>query len=235
MPDKERTRRGLFGGRAYILPRLWKYLARYKWLLLLAVLLTVFSNLFALVGPLLSGYAIDAIGPGKGAVRFERVFFYAGWMVGFYALSSLLSYILSVLMIRLSQKVVYQMRREVVDKLLSLPVGFFDRTQTGDIVSRISYDIDTVNASLSNDLLQICYQRYHRCRLPAHDAADLAVAGTGVRRDRPALHPVHQVYDRAGTALCSANVPPSWESSTALWRKSSPVTGPSRPTIRRTP
>lgn len=77
-------------------------------------------------------------------------------MVGFYALSSLLSYILSVLMIRLSQKVVYQMRREVVDKLLSLPVGFFDRTQTGDIVSRISYDIDTVNASLSNDLLQIC-------------------------------------------------------------------------------
>lgn len=156
MPDKERTRRGLFGGRAYILPRLWKYLARYKWLLLLAVLLTVFSNLFALVGPLLSGYAIDAIGPGKGAVRFERVFFYAGWMVGFYALSSLLSYILSVLMIRLSQKVVYQMRREVVDKLLSLPVGFFDRTQTGDIVSRISYDIDTVNASLSNDLLQIC-------------------------------------------------------------------------------
>ena len=156
MPDKERTRRGLFGGRAYIMPRLWKYLARYKWLLLLAVLLTVFSNLFALVGPLLSGYAIDAIGPGKGAVCFERVFFYAGWMVGFYALSSLLSYILSVLMIRLSQKVVYQMRREVVDKLLSLPVGFFDRTQTGDIVSRISYDIDTVNASLSNDLLQIC-------------------------------------------------------------------------------
>ncbi len=156
MPDKERTRRGLFGGRAYILPRLWKYLARYKWLLLLAVLLTMFSNLFALVGPLLSGYAIDAIGPGKGAVCFERVFFYAGWMVGFYALSSLLSYILSVLMIRLSQKVVYQMRREVVDKLLSLPVGFFDRTQTGDIVSRISYDIDTVNASLSNDLLQIC-------------------------------------------------------------------------------
>ena len=156
MPDKERIRRGLFGGRAYILPRLWKYLARYKWLLLLAVLLTVFSNLFALVGPLLSGYAIDAIGPGKGAVCFERVFFYAGWMVGFYALSSLLSYILSVLMIRLSQKVVYQMRREVVDKLLSLPVGFFDRTQTGDIVSRISYDIDTVNASLSNDLLQIC-------------------------------------------------------------------------------
>ena len=42
------------------------------------------------------------------------------------------------------------------DTLMGLPVGYFDRTQTGDIVSRISYDIDTVNASLSNDLLQIC-------------------------------------------------------------------------------
>ncbi len=156
MPDKEKTRRGLFGGKAHVLPRLWKYLTRYKWLLLLALALTVTGNLFALVGPMLSGYAIDAIGPGQGAVRFEAVFFYAGLMVGFYALSSLLSYILSILMIRLSQKVIYRMRQDVMDKLLSLPVGFFDRTQTGDIISRISYDIDTVNASLSNDLLQIC-------------------------------------------------------------------------------
>ncbi len=156
MPDKEKTRRGLFGGKAHVLPRLWKYLTRYKWLLLLALVLTVTGNLFALVGPMLSGYAIDAIGPGLGAVRFETVFFYAGLMVGFYALSSLLSYLLSILMIRLSQKVIYRMRQDVMDKLLSLPVGFFDRTQTGDIISRISYDIDTVNASLSNDLLQIC-------------------------------------------------------------------------------
>ena len=48
------------------------------------------------------------------------------------------------------------MRKDVFDKLTALPVGYFDRTQAGEIISRISYDIDTINASLTNDLLQIC-------------------------------------------------------------------------------
>ena len=47
------------------------------------------------------------------------------------------------------------MRQDVFEKLMSLPVGYFDIHQTGDIISRISYDIDTVNASLSNDLVQL--------------------------------------------------------------------------------
>ena len=141
--------------RKYVLLRLWRYLARYRWLLALALLLTLASNLFGLVGPMLSGYAIDAI-HGPGDVDFSAVFLYAGLMAGFYLLASLLAYILSRLMIRLSQKVAFQMRKDVFDHLAELPVSFFDRTQTGDIVSRISYDIDTVNASLSNDLLQIC-------------------------------------------------------------------------------
>lgn len=47
------------------------------------------------------------------------------------------------------------MRRDVFNKLMSLPVGFFDKLQAGDLINRISYDIDTVNASLSNDIIQI--------------------------------------------------------------------------------
>ena len=58
-------------------------------------------------------------------------------------------------MIHFSQKIVYQMRQDVFNKLSILPVKYFDNHQTGDIVSRISYDIDTINASLSTDLLQI--------------------------------------------------------------------------------
>ena len=139
----------------YTLSRLGNYLFRYHWLLLLAVILTVGSNLLALVGPMLSGFAIDAIEPGAGNVEFDRVFYYAGWMVAFYAASAALSYLLSVLMLTISKKVVYQMRKDVFDRLLSLPVGYFDIHQTGDIISRISYDIDTVNTSLSSDLIQI--------------------------------------------------------------------------------
>lgn len=131
------------------------YMLQYKYYLLLALLLTVASNLFSLIGPMISGYAIDAIGSEPGHVNFQKVFYYAGWLVGFYLISSILSYILSVLMIKISRKVVYRMRKDVFHRLMDLPVSYYDTNQTGDIISRISYDIDTVNTSLSNDLIQI--------------------------------------------------------------------------------
>lgn len=146
--ERPKDRRG-------VIRRLARYLLRYKGLLLLAMALTLSSNLFALVGPTLCGRAIDAIEPGPGGVDFARVFVNAGWMIAFYAASSLLSYALAMLMIRISQRITRQMRRDVFDKLMGLPISYFDRTQTGDILSRISYDIDTVNASLSSDLVQI--------------------------------------------------------------------------------
>ncbi len=140
----------------YLLVRLCGYLLHYKWLLLCAGLLTICSNLFALIGPQLSGYAIDAIELGTGRVDFPTVFYYAGLMLAFYVTSVVMSYALSIIMIKLSRSVVYRMRKDVFEKLVRLPVGFFDRHQTGEIISTISYDIDTINASLSNDVLQIC-------------------------------------------------------------------------------
>ncbi len=141
--------------RKKVLLRLWGYIYARKFMALGALALTVSSNLLALLGPYLSGRAIDAIGLEKGGVDFPSVFYYCGLMVLFYAASSALSYILSILMIKLSQSIVRQMRGQVFDRLTTLPVRYFDQHQTGDIVSHISYDIDTVNASLSNDLLQI--------------------------------------------------------------------------------
>jgi len=138
-----------------ILGRLWKYLYASKWLLLLALMMNIASNLLALAGPKLSGYAIDAIAQGTGHVDFPVVYCYASLMIGFYLTAFVISYFLSVLMIRLSRNVVYSMRRDVFSKLAALPVSFFDNRKTGDIISVISYDIDTLNTSLSNDLLQV--------------------------------------------------------------------------------
>ncbi len=135
--------------------RLCKYLMRYKWGLLLAVLLTVGSNLFALVGPELSGRAIDAIQPGKGLVQMEVVRYFAGRMALFYVASSVMDYLLNVLMIAISRRITYQMRKDIFTRLADMPVGYFDTHATGDIISRISYDTDTINASLSSDLVQI--------------------------------------------------------------------------------
>lgn len=146
MPGKARNRKA-------VLLRLGKYFFRYKFTSAVIVLLMLGSNLLALLGPMLSGAAINAIDLDTG-VDFDAVLYYCVLMAVFYAASSVLSYILSVMMIRLSQKIIRRMRQDVFEKLMTLPVGYFDRLQAGDIINRISYDIDTVNASLSNDILQ---------------------------------------------------------------------------------
>ena len=138
-----------------ILRRLWTYLGRNRLLLVLALVLSVTSSLLALYGPKLSGQAINAIDLGMGKVDFDTVFRCASLMAVFYICSAALTYLLNVVMIRLSRTVSRQMRHDVFENLTALPVSFFDRYQTGDIISSITYDVDTVNQSLSADLLQI--------------------------------------------------------------------------------
>lgn len=131
-----------------------KYLFVHKKTILLAAVLMITSNFLSLMGPMLSGKAIDAIGE-LGTPDMRSVTMYAGLMVLFYVTSAGLSYLLSVIMISLSKSVTYRMRRDVFEHLCDLPVGYFDKNQSGDLVSRLTYDIDTVNASLSNDLVHI--------------------------------------------------------------------------------
>ena len=138
-----------------LLLRLWKYLGKNRVLVILAVLLSLSSSLLALYGPKLSGEAINAIELGAGKVDFDTVWRCAGWMVLFYVSAAILTYLLNMVMIRLSRTVAKQMRHDVFENLTSLPVGFFDRYQTGDLISTITYDVDTVNQSLSSDMLQI--------------------------------------------------------------------------------
>jgi len=139
-----------------VLLRMGKYLFSHPVMVLLALFLMLSSNLLALAAPKISALAIDLIERGAGNVELQKVFFYVVLLLICYTVSALLSYALAVLMVHLSQKIIYTLRREVFEHLATLPVGYFDTHQTGDIISRISYDIDTLNASLSHDLLQIC-------------------------------------------------------------------------------
>ena len=135
------------------LVRLGRYLFRYRLSFFCAFVMNLGGNLLALAGPYLAGKAVDAIHPG--AVDFQQVFFYAGWMAVCYGCSAVASLALQLLMLSISRRVVYQMRRDVFNHLLTLPAGYFDTRQTGDILSRISYDIDTINTSLSSDVIQL--------------------------------------------------------------------------------
>lgn len=148
----KKTRRG-------VILRLGGYMLKYWHLFLFAIIITLLSNQLSLMGPEFSGSAIDAIS-AEGGVDFPAVWENVIKMLICYLASGVLSYILAIVMIKLSQKIVYTMRRQLFEKLTSLPVSYFDTHATGDIISRISYDIDTVNASLSHDLVQVMSSIY---------------------------------------------------------------------------
>lgn len=142
-----------------IIKRLGGYILNAWPLFICAIILTLVSNQLALMGPMYSGSAIDAI-TGESGVDFAAVWENVFKMLVCYILSAIMTYFLSILMIRISQRIIYTMRRQVFEKLTSLPVNYFDTNATGDIISRISYDIDTVNATLSQDLVQIMTSIY---------------------------------------------------------------------------
>ena len=142
-----------------ILLRLGRYVLRQWYLFVPAVLMTLLSNQLALLGPKYSGAAIDAI-TQKTGVDFGIVKSSVLAMVICYTVSALLSYLLAVIMVHLSQRIVMRMRKEVFEKLNTLPVGYFDTHTTGDIISTMSYDIDTLNSTLSHDLVQIMTSVY---------------------------------------------------------------------------
>ncbi len=150
--NKPKNKKGIF-------IRLSKYVLQQWPLFIVAVALTLGANQLSLLGPKYSGAAIDAIELENG-VDFTAVWKNVSLMLGCYLISAVLSYVLSVVMIHLSQRIIYRMRHQVFQKLTSLPVNFFDTHATGDIISHLSYDIDVINSTLSHDLVQILTSIY---------------------------------------------------------------------------
>ncbi len=137
-----------------ILVRLLKYILHFWPLALLGLLFSLCANLLALLGPVYLGDAVDAIAHQDG-VQLDAVWINFFRMLLCFGASALLSYLLTLTMVNLSQKVTYRMRKELFEALTGLPVSYFDSHAVGDIVSRFSYDIDTVNSTLSTDLVQV--------------------------------------------------------------------------------
>lgn len=135
--------------------RIWRYVARYRALMIIIAFLCIGSNLLALVGPSLAGEAIDEAAAGAGKVNFQRVWHYARLMLVFYISSSVLTLLIHFLMMKVGRNIARQMRSDVFYKLMKLPVNYFDRHAAGDIISRVSYDIDVLSTSISTDIVQI--------------------------------------------------------------------------------
>ena len=137
------------------LTRLVRYTLPFRRQLILFCLCALLSNLGSLMGPKLAGHAINAAAAGAGQVDFQLVGHYVVQMLAVYGVSALLSFAVNIGMVRLSRRVAEQMRTDVFDKLMRLPVSYFDQNQTGDIISRVSYDVDVIATSLGTDIVQI--------------------------------------------------------------------------------
>lgn len=146
--DKPKDTRGA-------LKRILAYLGKYKLMIALILLMCVSSNILALLGPSMAGSAINEAAAGVGKVNFERVIHYALLMLVTYISSSLLTILINILMTKVSRLVAKRMRNDVFEKLMRLPVGYFDKNATGDIISRVSYDIDVVTTCIATDLVSI--------------------------------------------------------------------------------
>ena len=141
------------------LRRILRYLMEYRWLVLLFLFCTLLANIGNLLGPRFAGSAIGVVEAGSkqgpGQIDMDAVGRYALLMLACYAGGSVMSFLVSIGMMRVGRRVAQNMRRDIFNKLMKLPVGYFDRNQAGDIISRVSYDVDVVCTSLSTDVIQI--------------------------------------------------------------------------------
>ncbi len=137
------------------LRRMLSFLGPFRWLILMVWALCIVSNLLQLQGPDLAGHAINEAAAGVGRVDFEKVKYYAVRMLMCYLASSFLTIAIHALMMNISKRAAKRMRQQVFDKLMRLPVGYFDRHAGGDIISRVSYDIDVISTCLSTDVVSI--------------------------------------------------------------------------------
>ncbi|MCD8180581.1 MAG: ABC transporter ATP-binding protein/permease [Firmicutes bacterium] len=137
------------------LRRVLKYLSEYKWIFLLIIILCLVSNILSLLGPSLAGSAINEAAAGVGKVNFENVFYFAKRMLICYVSASVITIAINVIMMYVSKFIARKMRKDVFDKLMRIPVGYFDRNQSGDIISRVSYDIDVISTCIATDMVSI--------------------------------------------------------------------------------
>ena len=137
------------------LRRILSYVKEFRILIVFALILSFTANILSLIGPSLAGKAINEAAAGVGKVDFSRVLYYVRYMLLFYVASSLITLGISIMMTMVAKYTARKLRKECFEKISRLPVSFFDRNQAGDIISRVSYDVDVVSASIQTDIVAI--------------------------------------------------------------------------------
>lgn len=135
-----------------VLRRLWPYLRPYRQGLSVVVIASLMTTLLSLTGPYLIGQAVDqAILPGNLA-RLVRI---TGLMLAIYLINTALTWLQNHTMVGISSRAVEALRNDLYRKMLRLPISFFDRTPTGELMSRTVNDVQNISGTLSMGALQL--------------------------------------------------------------------------------
>ncbi|WP_315079071.1 ABC transporter ATP-binding protein [uncultured Clostridium sp.] len=142
--------------------KLMDYLSEYKIAIILVFVFAIGSTIFSIVGPKILGNAttelfeglMRKISGGSG-INFDKIAKILGGLICLYVISAIFSFIQGILMTNVSQKLTYELRKELSEKIHRMPMKFFDGRTHGEVLSIFTNDIDTLSQSLNQSATQL--------------------------------------------------------------------------------
>ena len=171
--SEQRRRKGPMGGRGMqptekakdfkgAMAKLFRYMGRYKFRFMLMFVFAVAGTVFNIVGPKILGKATTELYKGlvakvngTGGIDFEKIGMILLWTLGLYLASALFSFIQGFVMTGISNDVTYNLRKDVSKKINRLPMNYFESRTNGEILSRVTNDVDTLQMSLNQSMTQL--------------------------------------------------------------------------------
>ena len=160
--------RGMGGGKVKAknfkgsMKKLFNYLFKYKFSVILVIFFAIGSTAFSIIGPKILGNATTEIFngimsklSGGSGIDFTKISRILITLLVIYLISAVFSFIQGFIMTGVSQKLTYRLRKEMIEKIDRMPMNYFDRRTHGEVLSRITNDIDTLNQSLNQSMTQI--------------------------------------------------------------------------------
>ena len=142
--------------------QLAQYIGKYKIAIFIVMICAACSTVFNVAGPKILGKATTALSEGlmekirgTGSIDFARIGTILLFVLGLYLMSALFSFIQGWIMTGVTQKVCYQLRKEISEKINRLPMNYFDTTTHGEVLSRVTNDVDTLSQSLNQSATQM--------------------------------------------------------------------------------
>ena len=171
--SEQRRRKGPMGGRGMqptekakdfkgTMAKLFRYMGRYKFRFMLMFVFAVAGTVFNIVGPKILGKATTELYKGlvakvngTGGIDFEKIGMILLWTLGLYLASALFSFIQGFVMTGISNDVTYNLRKDISKKINRLPMNYFESRTNGEILSRVTNDVDTLQMSLNQSMTQL--------------------------------------------------------------------------------